>query len=316
MKAAWYERNGAAHDVLTVGDMETPEPGPGEVRVKITVSGVNPSDVKSRRGRPLSWPRIIPHSDGAGVIDAVGEGVGHRHVGERVWLWNAQWKRAFGTAAEYCVPGGRAGGQIAQPRRDRGRRLPRHPGAHRPAGGPAAWPDRRQDLARHRGRIGGRPLRDADRQGARRPGDRHRIRGKGRPRAQRRRRLRHRLQEEGCRQGHQGADARRRRRRHHRHGPVDDGRTDRRRRRQAARHDRLLRLEQSRRHPDLVPGDAVQQLCAQDLPRLRAQAGRSPRGNPGAHDAAQGRYCSSTASARISGCATSPPRTRPSKAAR
>ena len=99
MKAAWYERNGAARDVLTVGDMDTPEPGPGEVRVKITVSGVNPSDVKSRRGRPLTWPRIIPHSDGAGLIDAVGEGVGHRNIGERVWLWNAQWKRAFGTAA-------------------------------------------------------------------------------------------------------------------------------------------------------------------------------------------------------------------------
>jgi len=103
MKAAWYERNGAARDVLTVGDMDAPEPGPGEVRVKITVSGVNPSDVKSRRGRPLTWPRIIPHSDGAGLIDAVGEGVGHRNIGERVWLWNAQWKRAFGTAAEYCV---------------------------------------------------------------------------------------------------------------------------------------------------------------------------------------------------------------------
>ena len=103
MKAAWYQRNGAARDVLTVDDMETPEPGPGEVRVKIAVSGVNPSDVKSRRGRPLSWPRIIPHSDGAGLIDAVGEGVGHASVGERVWLWNGQWKRAFGTAAEYCV---------------------------------------------------------------------------------------------------------------------------------------------------------------------------------------------------------------------
>ena len=103
MKAAWYQRNGAARDVLTVGDMEASEPGPGEVRVKITVSGVNPSDVKSRRGRPLTWPRIIPHSDGAGLIDAVGEGIGHRHIGERVWLWNAQWKRPFGTAAEYCV---------------------------------------------------------------------------------------------------------------------------------------------------------------------------------------------------------------------
>ena len=72
MKAAWYERNGAARDVLTVGEMDTPVPGPGEVRVKIATSGVNPSDVKSRQGRPRNFPRIIPHSDGAGVIDAVG----------------------------------------------------------------------------------------------------------------------------------------------------------------------------------------------------------------------------------------------------
>lgn len=103
MLAAWYEKNGTARGVLTVGDMPTPEPGPGEVRVRIHTSGANPSDVKSRRGRPLSAPRIIPHSDGAGEIDAVGKGVERSRMGERVWLWNAQWKRAFGTAAEYCV---------------------------------------------------------------------------------------------------------------------------------------------------------------------------------------------------------------------
>ncbi|MGE0502826.1 MAG: NADPH:quinone reductase [Rhizobiaceae bacterium] len=103
MKAAWYERNGAARDVLRVGDIETPDPGPGEVRVKIATSGVNPSDVKSRRGRPMVGPRVIPHSDGAGVIDAVGQGVDHGRVGERVWTWNAQWQRPFGTAAECCV---------------------------------------------------------------------------------------------------------------------------------------------------------------------------------------------------------------------
>nr|WP_295465947.1 NADPH:quinone reductase [Mesorhizobium sp.] len=103
MQAAWYERNGAAAQVLHVGDMEMPEPGPNEVRVKIHTSGVNPSDVKSRRGRPPMWPRIIPHSDGAGIIDAVGKGIDHARIGERVWIWNAQWKRPFGTAAEYCV---------------------------------------------------------------------------------------------------------------------------------------------------------------------------------------------------------------------
>ena len=103
MKAAWYETNGEARDVLVVGEVETPKPGPGEVRVKLKTSGANPSDVKSRRGRPLIAPRIIPHSDGAGVIDLVGEGVVESRVGERVWIWNGQWKRAFGTAAEYIV---------------------------------------------------------------------------------------------------------------------------------------------------------------------------------------------------------------------
>lgn len=103
MKAAWYEKNGAAREVLTVGEMPTPEPGPGEVRVRLHASGVNPSDVKSRRGRPMVGPRIIPHSDGAGVIDAVGEGVDAGRIGERVWVWNGQWKRPFGTAAEFIA---------------------------------------------------------------------------------------------------------------------------------------------------------------------------------------------------------------------
>lgn len=103
MKAVWYERNGEARDVLTVGEMPTPEPGSGEVRVKLRSSGVNPSDVKSRRGRPLAGPRVIPHSDGAGVIDAVGEGLPASRTGERVWTWNGQWKRPFGTAAEFIT---------------------------------------------------------------------------------------------------------------------------------------------------------------------------------------------------------------------
>ena len=103
MLAAWYEKNGPAENVLNIGELEAPEPGPHDVRVKIHTSGVNPSDVKSRRGRPPLFPRIVPHSDGAGVIEAVGKSVEHARVGERVWLWNAQWKRAFGTAAEYCV---------------------------------------------------------------------------------------------------------------------------------------------------------------------------------------------------------------------
>jgi NADPH2:quinone reductase len=105
MRAAFYSEQGPARDVLRVGQQPTPEPGPGEVRVKLRTSGVNPSDWKVRRGgfgRPLMAPLIIPHSDGAGDIDAAGAGVRDR-VGERVWVWNAQWKRPFGTAAEYIV---------------------------------------------------------------------------------------------------------------------------------------------------------------------------------------------------------------------
>jgi NADPH2:quinone reductase len=107
VKAAFYEQVGAAREVLQVEDVRTPEPAPGEVRVRIAWSGVNPSDVKSRAGlrsKVLPFPRVIPHSDGMGTIDAVGEGVARR-IGERVWLWNAAWQRAHGTACEaVCVP--------------------------------------------------------------------------------------------------------------------------------------------------------------------------------------------------------------------
>jgi NADPH2:quinone reductase len=105
MRAAYYEANGAADKVLTVGEVETPRPGPGEVRVRLATSGVNPSDVKTRAGtvRKIAFPRVIPHSDGAGTIDAVGEGVDQKRVGERVWIWNGAWKRPFGTAAEFIA---------------------------------------------------------------------------------------------------------------------------------------------------------------------------------------------------------------------
>ena len=103
MQAAWYERNGPADEVLVVGEMPTPEPGPGEVRVRLAWSGVNPSDVKSRARRPLIAPRIVPHSDGSGVIDAVGAGVPAARLGQRVWTWNAQWKRPMGTAAGFVT---------------------------------------------------------------------------------------------------------------------------------------------------------------------------------------------------------------------
>ncbi len=102
MRAAWYTRNGKAREVLTVGDLPDPQPGPGEVRVRLATSGVNPSDVKSRQSRPLGAERVVPHSDGAGTIDSVGSGVAAR-IGERVWVWNGQWKRPMGTAAEFIV---------------------------------------------------------------------------------------------------------------------------------------------------------------------------------------------------------------------
>jgi NADPH2:quinone reductase len=105
MRAAYYEKNGPAREVLKVAEVDTPRPGPGEVRVKLKVSGVNPSDVKAREGRTrkIAWPRVIPHSDGAGEIDMVGGGVPAARLGERVWIWNAQWKRAFGTCADHVV---------------------------------------------------------------------------------------------------------------------------------------------------------------------------------------------------------------------
>jgi NADPH:quinone reductase len=106
MRAASYTRTGPAHDVLAVGERPTPVPAAGEVRVRVAWSGVNPSDTKSRAGTrspQLPFAEIIPHSDGAGIIDAVGEGVSPARLGERVWLWNAAWGRAHGTAAEYVA---------------------------------------------------------------------------------------------------------------------------------------------------------------------------------------------------------------------
>jgi len=105
VRAAFYERAGAARDVLTVGEMPDPVAGPGEVLVRVAVSSVHPSDVKLRAGgRPgvdgIGWPRIVPHSDGAGTILAVGDGVDAGRTGQRVWLWNGQWQRALGTCAE------------------------------------------------------------------------------------------------------------------------------------------------------------------------------------------------------------------------
>jgi NADPH2:quinone reductase len=106
MRAAYYERQGPAASVLKVGEFPLPEPGPGEVRVRINLSGVNPGDVKKRQdwlGYGMSAPRIVPHSDGSGVVEAVGPSVDPGRVGRRVWVYGAQSGRPFGTAAEATV---------------------------------------------------------------------------------------------------------------------------------------------------------------------------------------------------------------------
>ncbi len=106
MQAAFYESTGAARSVLRLAELPDPVPGAGELRVRLRWSGVNPSDVKSRAGlrsSAMPFPRVVPHSDGMGVIDAVGAGVAGSRIGERVWVWNAAWGRAFGTAAQAVV---------------------------------------------------------------------------------------------------------------------------------------------------------------------------------------------------------------------
>jgi NADPH2:quinone reductase len=106
MRAAWYEKQGPARDVLVVGEMPDPSPGPGEVRIRIQASGINPGDIKKREdsfGVGMPYPRVIPHSDGAGRVDQVGEGVPSDWVGRPVWCYGAQSYRPFGTAAEFTV---------------------------------------------------------------------------------------------------------------------------------------------------------------------------------------------------------------------
>ncbi|SEM08180.1 NADPH:quinone reductase [Streptacidiphilus jiangxiensis] len=103
MKAIVYERSGGS-DVLSLVDRPVPEPGPGEVRVKVAWSGVNPTDWKSRSGTgPGEGALQVPNQDGSGVVDAVGAGVDGARVGERVWIWEAAWQRHDGTAQEYLV---------------------------------------------------------------------------------------------------------------------------------------------------------------------------------------------------------------------
>lgn len=106
MRAAWYEKQGAASDVFEVGEIADPAPGPGDVRIRIAASGIHPGDIKKRQdafGYGMPYARVIPHSDGAGHIDLVGEDVAADWIGRRVWCYGAQSYRPFGTAAEYTV---------------------------------------------------------------------------------------------------------------------------------------------------------------------------------------------------------------------
>jgi len=106
MRAAWYEKQGPAREVLKVGEMPDPIPGPGEVRIRIAASGINPGDTKKRGdsfGLGMAYPRVIPHSDGAGWIDKIGDGVASEWMGRPVWCYGAQSYRPFGTAAEFTV---------------------------------------------------------------------------------------------------------------------------------------------------------------------------------------------------------------------
>jgi Zn-dependent alcohol dehydrogenase len=106
LRAAWYDEQGSARDVLRVGELPDPTPAPGEVRIRIAASGINPGDIKKRQnafGYAMSFPRVIPHSDGAGVIDVVGADVPQDVIGRRVWCYGAQSYRPFGTAAEFTV---------------------------------------------------------------------------------------------------------------------------------------------------------------------------------------------------------------------
>jgi NADPH:quinone reductase len=106
LRAVWYDRQGPAAEVLQAGELPAPEPGPAEVRVRVTRSGVNPGDTKKRHGwlgSSMPFPRVIPHSDGAGVVESAGRNVDPARVGRRAWMYGAQSYRPFGTAAQLTV---------------------------------------------------------------------------------------------------------------------------------------------------------------------------------------------------------------------
>jgi NADPH2:quinone reductase len=108
-RCVYYERSGPAREVLALGEMEVAPPGPDEVLVRVRFSGVNPADVKARSGAPgraMAFPRVVPHHDGAGIVEKAGTGVDRALIGRPVWLFSAQHRRPFGTAAQYITIAG------------------------------------------------------------------------------------------------------------------------------------------------------------------------------------------------------------------
>jgi len=102
MKAIWYDAVGPARQVLIYGDRPKPQAGQGQALIRVRASGVNPSDVGMRGNGPMAYPQITPNSDGAGIVEAVGQGVAETWLGKRVWFYNGQRNgRAYGSAAEY-----------------------------------------------------------------------------------------------------------------------------------------------------------------------------------------------------------------------
>ena len=245
MQAVWYERNGQAGEVLQLGELEAPTPAPGEVLVRLATSGVNPIDVKRRARR--ARPGDQGPAGGAGLRwrgrdRAVGEGVAPGRIGERVWVYEGQWQRPRGTAAELVtVPAERAV-PLPDGHELRRGRLPRHPGADRASRGVRRRAGRGPDRAGDRRRRRGRRLCDPVRQARRRARADHRQqRREGGDRGRCRRRLRLQLQGRERGAAHR-RPARRRRGRPHRRGrgrrqpgaePGDP---------QAQRRDRGLRL--------------------------------------------------------------------------
>ena len=215
--------------------MPTPMAGPGEVRVRLEASGINPADVGRRAGsyRAMEFPRVIPNSDGAGIVDQVGDGVTRLSVGQRVWLFNGQRNgRAFGTAAEYITLAEHLVTPLPRRRFVRGRRHARHSRHDRVVRPVRRRTGRRPDRAGHRRRRRGRPLCRATGEMGRRARDRHGQFGlQGGAGAAGRRRSRDQLQDRG--RGRQGdgvyGRARRRSRgrcrfrRQYRHHPETDG---------------------------------------------------------------------------------------------